>query len=153
MTMKDIITLNFYKNIEGKYHCPVMYKVFNDSSYIVAIKTTGNVYCFEAVKELNIKTNNYKDLLTNEDFKKEDIITLQKPNQLKETNTFYHVINNRDISTQPHVNVNPATQLMMKSIRGIQQKQPIAYPNNTVIKVSKDSEPTELDLIAKYSKK
>ena len=31
----------------GQYHCPVTYKVFNDHSYIVAIKTTGNVFSNE----------------------------------------------------------------------------------------------------------
>lgn len=30
-----------------QYHCPVTYKVFNDHSYIVAIKTTGNVFSNE----------------------------------------------------------------------------------------------------------
>ena len=31
----------------GQYHCPVTYKVFNDHSHIVAIKTTGNVFSNE----------------------------------------------------------------------------------------------------------
>lgn len=31
----------------GKYHCPVTYKVFNANTNIVAIKTTGNVYCLD----------------------------------------------------------------------------------------------------------
>lgn len=31
----------------GKYHCPVTYKVFNENTHIVAVKTTGNVYCME----------------------------------------------------------------------------------------------------------
>lgn len=33
--------------IVGKYHCPVTYKIFNDNSHIVAIRTTGNVYSYE----------------------------------------------------------------------------------------------------------
>ncbi len=29
---------------EEKYRCPVTFKVFNENSHIVAIRTTGNVY-------------------------------------------------------------------------------------------------------------
>ena len=32
----------------GKYHCPVLFTVFTNSSHIVAIRTTGNVYAHEA---------------------------------------------------------------------------------------------------------
>jgi len=32
----------------------------------VAVKPTGNVYCWEAVEELNIKAKDWKDLLTSE---------------------------------------------------------------------------------------
>ena len=52
---KSLIRLNFKKNSSGKYHCPVMFNVFNKNSHIVAIKTSGNVYSKEAVDELNIK--------------------------------------------------------------------------------------------------
>lgn len=37
----------------------------------------GNVYSYEAVDNLNIKPNNWKDVLTGEDFTKSDIITIQ----------------------------------------------------------------------------
>lgn len=52
----DLIPLNFHKNSEGEYHCPVLNKVFTEFTHIVAVKTTGNVFCYEAIKELNIKT-------------------------------------------------------------------------------------------------
>ena len=32
-----------------------MLQVFTDSTHIVAIKPSGNVYCWEAIHELNIK--------------------------------------------------------------------------------------------------
>ncbi|GJD12014.1 Peptidyl-prolyl cis-trans isomerase-like 2 [Galdieria sulphuraria] len=41
------------------------------------IRTTGNVYSLEAVKELNLNQKYLKDLLTGEPFKKEDVIVLQ----------------------------------------------------------------------------
>ncbi|NWW29469.1 PPIL2 ligase, partial [Panurus biarmicus] len=61
----------------GKYHCPVLFTVFTNNSHIVAIKTTGNVFAYEAVEQLNIKPKSYKDLLTDEPFTRQDIVTLQ----------------------------------------------------------------------------
>ncbi|XP_076845939.1 RING-type E3 ubiquitin-protein ligase PPIL2 [Brachyhypopomus gauderio] len=74
---KSLIKLNFSKNSEGKYHCPVLYNVFTNNSHIVANRVTGNVFSHEAVEQLNIKTKSYKDLLTDEPFTRQDIITLQ----------------------------------------------------------------------------
>uniref|UniRef100_A0A8C9FC74 RING-type E3 ubiquitin-protein ligase PPIL2 n=1 Tax=Pavo cristatus TaxID=9049 RepID=A0A8C9FC74_PAVCR len=74
---KSLIKLNFAKNSEGKYHCPVLFTVFTNNSHIVAIKTTGNVFAYEAVEQLNIKPKCYKDLLTDEPFTRQDIVTLQ----------------------------------------------------------------------------
>ncbi|XP_043833260.1 RING-type E3 ubiquitin-protein ligase PPIL2 isoform X3 [Dromiciops gliroides] len=93
---KSLIKLNFSKNNEGKYHCPVLFTVFTNNSHIVAIKPTGNVYAYEAVEQLNIKTKNFKDLLTDEPFTRQDILTLQDPTNLDKFNVanFYHVKNN-----------------------------------------------------------
>lgn len=33
--------------IIGEYHCPVLNKVFTEFTHIVAVKTTGNVFCYE----------------------------------------------------------------------------------------------------------
>uniref|UniRef100_A0A8C4WY59 RING-type E3 ubiquitin-protein ligase PPIL2 n=1 Tax=Eptatretus burgeri TaxID=7764 RepID=A0A8C4WY59_EPTBU len=96
LEMKSLIKLNFHKNNDGKYHCPVLYSVFTNNSHIMAIKTTGNVFCFEAIERLNTKSKNYCDLLTDEPFTKLDIITLQDPRNLDKFNisSFHHVINN-----------------------------------------------------------
>uniref|UniRef100_A0A8B9JXN8 Peptidylprolyl isomerase like 2 n=1 Tax=Astyanax mexicanus TaxID=7994 RepID=A0A8B9JXN8_ASTMX len=93
---KSLIKLNFSKNSEGKYHCPVLYTVFTNNSHIVANKVTGNVFSHEAVEQLNIKTKSYKDLLTDEPFTRQDIITLQDPTNLDKFNVsdFFHVKNN-----------------------------------------------------------
>uniref|UniRef100_A0A8C6M1Y5 Peptidylprolyl isomerase like 2 n=1 Tax=Nothobranchius furzeri TaxID=105023 RepID=A0A8C6M1Y5_NOTFU len=69
--------LKIAKNNDGKYHCPVLYNVFTNNSHIVANKVTGNVFSYEAVEQLNIKTKSFKDLLTDEPFTRKDIITLQ----------------------------------------------------------------------------
>ena len=39
--------LKVHKNSKGEPHCPVMFKVFNNNSHIVAVGTTGNVFCHE----------------------------------------------------------------------------------------------------------
>lgn len=91
-----LIKLNFAKNSDGKYHCPVMYNVFTNNSHIVTNKVTGNVYSNEAVEQLNIKTKSFKDLLTDEPFTRRDLITLQDPTNLDKFNVsnFFHVKNN-----------------------------------------------------------
>lgn len=35
--------------ILDKYHCPVTFKVFNENTHIVAIRTTGNVFAFDVI--------------------------------------------------------------------------------------------------------
>ncbi|XP_050388092.1 peptidyl-prolyl cis-trans isomerase CYP65 [Argentina anserina] len=82
LKQEDLIPLTFHKNSDGEFQCPVLNKVFTEYTHIVAVKTTGNVFCYEAIKELNIKTKNWKELLTDEPFSRGDLITIQNPNAL-----------------------------------------------------------------------
>ncbi|KAJ3702865.1 hypothetical protein LUZ61_006570 [Rhynchospora tenuis] len=82
LKFEDLIPLIFHKNSDGEFHCPVLNKVFTEFTHIVAVKTTGNVFCYEAIKELNVKTKNWRELLTDEPFTKDDLITIQNPNEL-----------------------------------------------------------------------
>ncbi|CAM6051939.1 unnamed protein product [Sphagnum compactum] len=95
LALKDLIKLHFHKNADGEFHCPVLHKVFTEFTHIVAVKTTGNVFCYEAIKELNIKPKNWKELLTDEPFTRDDLITIQDPNALdaKVLSEFDHVKN------------------------------------------------------------
>ena len=52
--------VQFHKDPENKFACPVLGKVFTDSTHIVANKKSGNVYCMQAIEELNIKAKNWK---------------------------------------------------------------------------------------------
>ena len=118
----DIIRLNMSKNAEGQWHCPVLYKVFNSNSHVVAIRTSGNVFTYEAVQELNIKTKNYFDLLSGEPFKKSDIITLQNPDDpsqvaLRDIANFKYLQSIRDTtntSTRNPVRHNPTSERVMQ---------------------------------------
>lgn len=90
---KSLIKLTFHRNGEGDYHCPSLFKPFTKNSHIVAIGTTGNVFSYEAVEQLNIKTKNWKDLVDDTPFTRKDIITIQDPNNLEKFNisTFHHI--------------------------------------------------------------
>ena len=87
--------LHIHKNAKGEMHCPVLFKVFTNNVHIAAIKTTGNVFSYEAINELNIKTKNWKDLLSSEPFTRKDIIVLQDPKDQSKfnLNTFHHLKN------------------------------------------------------------
>ncbi|KJH45633.1 peptidyl-prolyl cis-trans isomerase, cyclophilin-type [Dictyocaulus viviparus] len=93
MTSKDLIHLKFDKDEQGKFRCPVTFRSFTDHTHVVAIATTGNVFSYEAVQELNLKANHLKDLLNDKPFSRSDIIVLQDPNHLEKFNMekFYHV--------------------------------------------------------------
>ncbi|KRY01434.1 Peptidyl-prolyl cis-trans isomerase 4, partial [Trichinella pseudospiralis] len=95
LDVKSLIKLDFKKNSEGQYVCPITKKAFTDNSHVVVIRPTGIVYSYEAVEELNFKTKHFKDLITDEPFVKADIITLQDPYKLEKFNIskFYHVKN------------------------------------------------------------
>jgi hypothetical protein len=60
-------------------------------SHIVAIKTSGNVFSYEAVQQFNIKLKSWRDLLSDDDFTKQDIIHIQRPNSQRLTADFDHV--------------------------------------------------------------
>jgi peptidyl-prolyl cis-trans isomerase-like protein 2 len=75
----QLIYLHFHKNSQGKYHCPLTFKEFTQNSYIVAIRTSGNVFCYEAIQEFNVKPGIWKDMIDDTKFSKEDIITIQNP--------------------------------------------------------------------------
>ena len=51
--------LKYSKNAEGQYHCPVTYKTFTNNSKIAAVATSGNVYSYSAIEELNVKSKNW----------------------------------------------------------------------------------------------
>ncbi|KAG2554012.1 peptidyl-prolyl cis-trans isomerase CYP65-like [Panicum virgatum] len=93
LKQEDLIPLTFHKNSDGEFQCPVLNKVFTEFTHIVAVKTTGNVFCYEAIQELNIKPKNWKELLTDEPFTRNDLVTIQNPNVLdsKVLGEFDHV--------------------------------------------------------------
>jgi peptidyl-prolyl cis-trans isomerase-like protein 2 len=114
---KSLFKLTFHKNADGKFHCPVTYKVFNENTHIVAVKTTGNVYCMEAVERLNLKPRNMRDLITDQPFTKADLVTLQDPTDLGKFNmsSFHHLKNSLTVGEEEEERArkNPTYYLKM----------------------------------------
>jgi peptidyl-prolyl cis-trans isomerase-like protein 2 len=89
----DLITLHFAKNEDGEYVDPVTYKVFTDNTHIVALRKSGNVFAWDTIERLNIKARNWRDLVSEDDFTRKDIITLQDPQNIeaRDFGSFKHV--------------------------------------------------------------
>ncbi|KAL5343199.1 hypothetical protein BJX70DRAFT_385703 [Aspergillus crustosus] len=82
----DLIKLHISKNDSGEYIDPVTYKVLTDNTHIVALRNTGNVFAWDTVERLNIKGKMWRDLVTDEEFSRKDIITLQDPQNIESRN-------------------------------------------------------------------
>ncbi|KAJ5782715.1 hypothetical protein N7457_004489 [Penicillium paradoxum] len=82
----DLIKLTIAKNEDGDYVDPVTYKVLTDNTHIVALRNTGNVFSWDTVERLNIKGKLWRDLVTDEEFSRKDIITLQDPQNIESRN-------------------------------------------------------------------
>jgi peptidyl-prolyl cis-trans isomerase-like 2 len=62
----DLIKMNWSKNEKDEFQDPISYKVFTEYTHIVCIRTSGNVYAFDTIQELNKKPKFYFDLITGE---------------------------------------------------------------------------------------
>ncbi|KAF2397720.1 peptidyl-prolyl cis-trans isomeras-like protein-like 2 [Trichodelitschia bisporula] len=82
----DLIKLHFAKNDDGEYVDPVTFKVFTDNTHIVALRGSGNAFAWDTIERLNIKAKNWRDLVSDEEFTRKDIITLQDPQNLESRN-------------------------------------------------------------------
>lgn len=136
MSTKDIIRLNMAKNAEGKWHCPVTFKEFNDHTHVVAVKSSGNVYSWDAVEELNIKRKNWTDLLTGENFTRKDIITLQDPSNaehmaLRDISNFKHLKEVREeevsklagMEQAANIRHNASTEVVLQELYARQKRE------------------------------
>ena len=121
LAASDLIKLNFHRNSEKQYACPVLYKPFTQHTHIVAIKTTGNVYCYDAVKQMNLKPGHLRDLLDETPFTREDIIHIQDPSDgsRREMEKFSHVVESLQVETKQESGVrhNDATTRIMQQVK------------------------------------
>lgn len=131
MTSKELVALQMDRNDEtGQWQCPVMNKPFLNHTKIVAIiqndRSTANVYSYEAVHELNIKSKNFVDLISGEKFdRRTDMILLQDAadeelSHLRDINQFKHTHALRD-QAKEKMSVNNNIQLTKTASRIIDQ--------------------------------
>lgn len=107
MDAKTLVKLNFAKNTNDdseetiRFQCPALFRPFTKNSHIIAIASTGNVFCYEAIEQLNIKTKNWKDLITDQPFTRKDLITIQDPSRLEkfDISKFYYIQNKLRVET------------------------------------------------------
>ncbi|XP_064106496.1 RING-type E3 ubiquitin-protein ligase PPIL2-like [Macrobrachium nipponense] len=118
LSEKQLTKVIFHRASSGEYHCPVLYKPLTNTSHIVAIKTTGNVFSYEAVEQLNIKVNNWRELLTDKSFTRADIIVIQNPQDLEKFNIskFHHVKNNLRIEDEETVQARSDATKRLKNV-------------------------------------
>jgi peptidyl-prolyl cis-trans isomerase-like protein 2 len=60
----ELVKMHWSKNEKGEYQDPISYKVFTDFTHIVCIRTSGYVYAYDTILELNKKPKHYVDLMT-----------------------------------------------------------------------------------------
>ncbi|KAI2004546.1 cyclophilin peptidyl-prolyl cis-trans isomerase Cyp8 [Ophidiomyces ophidiicola] len=128
----DLVKLNFAKNEANEYVDPVTFKVFTDNTHIVALCNTGNVFAWDTVERLNIKGKMWRDLVSDQEFTRKDIITLQDPQNVESRNlSSFKYLNDGDTShqTQPGGNVNLAA--MGSSARILKAKEAVAKARAT----------------------
>lgn len=65
---------------------PVTFKVLGDNTHIAAIGKSGNVFAYDTIERLNIKAKMWRDLVSDEEFGRKDIIILQDPQNIEARN-------------------------------------------------------------------
>lgn len=85
LKQSDLIKLNFAQNEGGGYVDPVTFKEFTDNTHLVAIRhgDSANVFQYDTLERLNFKPKMWKDLVSDEEFTKKDLIVLQDPQNLE----------------------------------------------------------------------
>ncbi|CDZ96367.1 peptidyl-prolyl cis-trans isomerase-like 2 [Phaffia rhodozyma] len=148
LTTASLIKLHFFKNdtAENKsYSDPVTFKPFTPHTHIVFVATTGNVFSYESVDRLCIKTKAWRDLITDEKFTRADIVTIQDPHNLsnRDLSKFDYVANKKSAGEKEAdrlsgINVN-ASGSAAKILQQIAQKNTPAPPSEETQPPSSES--------------
>lgn len=135
----DVLTLHFARNERGNFHDPVSRKEFTDHSHIVAIRTSGNTFLYETVQRLNVKAKLMRDLVSDEEFVKGDIIQLQDPHdpEHSKVQSMYHARENLTLAQDAdNEEINTAatgsTKALLKSLRAADSSAPADKPSEPV---------------------
>lgn len=100
LKQSDLIKLNFAQNEAAGYVDPVTFKEFTDNTHLVAVRHghSANVFQYDTLERLNFKPKMWKDLVSDEDFTKKDLIVLQDPQNLesRDLNSFKYLKDGED---------------------------------------------------------
>lgn len=100
LKQSDLIKLNFAQNDAGGYVDPVTFKEFTDNTHLVAIRheDSANVFQYDTLERLNFKPKMWRDLVSDEEFSKKDLIVLQDPQNLeaRDLNSFKYLKDGED---------------------------------------------------------
>lgn len=135
--VKTLVKLKFHRNGEGDYHCPALFKPFTKNSHIVAVAATGNVFSYEAVDQLNIKTKNWKDLVDDTPFQRKDLITIQDPQNIQkfDISKFHHIQKNLRVLTEEEIAERKDPTARLKTVN-LETKE-------TLAELERDYQPAE----------
>lgn len=88
LNQHELIKINFAKNDSDEFVDPVTFKVFTDNTHIVAIRhgESANAFAYDTIERLNFKPKMWRDLVSDEEFSRKDIITLQDPQNIESRN-------------------------------------------------------------------
>lgn len=149
LKVSDLIKMKFYKNEKNNYFCPITCKTFTNNIQLICIKETGNVYSYEAYKDLNEKENFYYDLIDNSAFKKENVIMLNTSRQVNEIEKYDFIVKNEKLNegeeeNEDKVNINEDQKRMLVEMERdnkeeeIYSKEIISRINNNISKGNSD---------------
>ncbi|KAJ4461230.1 putative Peptidyl-prolyl cis-trans isomerase 4 [Paratrimastix pyriformis] len=118
LEIRDLFPLHFHKNADGQFQCPATFKVFTPHTHIVAIKTSGHVYSWDAIQQLNIEPQHWKCLMSGTDFTREDIIHIQDPHNLEQRNAQNFQCHRKPIEKEakPIIAADPTTQRILEAL-------------------------------------
>jgi peptidyl-prolyl cis-trans isomerase-like protein 2 len=125
----DLIKLQFARNDASEYVDPVTFKVFTDNTHIVAVRhgDSANAFAYDTVERLNIKAKMWRDLVSDEEFSRKDIITLQDPQNLesRDLNSFQYIKDGEDYNVEKEAaSINTAA--MGSSAKILKAKEAVA---------------------------
>lgn len=131
LKQSDLIKLVFAKNDSGEYVDPVTYKVLTDNTHIVAVRhgATANTFAYDTVERLNFKPKMWRDLVSDEEFSRTDIITLQDPQNLesRNLNSFQYIKDGEDSGIEKEsASINNAALGSSANLKIMKAKEAVA---------------------------
>lgn len=135
-SLSDMIPLHMKQNEEGAWQDPVSLRELTDHSHLVAIRTTGYVYLYDTVQQLNLKTKSLRDLVTDAPFVKADILTLQDPHDpdKRRMQDMYHVKHHLTLKTEAtgddvNADATGSTKALIEKIRREKEAKAVSSPS------------------------